>query len=175
LAGSRPGRHRKHISGNLRTPRVAGGEGIEPRPSLDSHAVGGGEDPAGLYEDTTTEMSEGLRGATAPHLQGYLPGVGPRQRLLPPEDPGGTAGVGPAALGELPAREVRRGGGDRNHIGPLGAVRLMDGRRSGWSWTFKENNTMTQKRCVFHECMCVCVCLSVCGVLVFLESCLSSV
>lgn len=57
-----------------------------PRAAL--HAVGRGEHPARLDQDTSTDVSEGLRGVLGPDLQGSLPWMSPWERLLPSEDPG---------------------------------------------------------------------------------------
>lgn len=52
------------------------------------HAVGRSEHPARLDQDASTDVSEGLRGVLGPGLQGSLPRMSPRERLLPSEDPG---------------------------------------------------------------------------------------
>ncbi len=81
--------------------------------------------PAGLEEDASTDVAEGPGGAFGSGLQGDLPRVSPRKRLLPSEDPRRAAWLRPPTLRELGSSDVR-----------LGWSRICDvgGLWGWWSW-----------------------------------------
>lgn len=88
--------------------------------------------PTGLNEDPSADVAEGSGGANRPGLQGRLPWMSTRKRLLPPKDSGWASGLRLPTLGEL--------GGCGGSSGSSGVglrwsqICLVDGWWGGWSW-----------------------------------------
>lgn len=118
------------------------------------------EHPAALNESASTNVSERLGGALVSHLQGHLPGYGPRRNLQTPKYSGNRLlWLSLPTGGELLRQDGRTGSScNLNSLCRFGSYWLRDfcrfyfrwlglhssGQSSSWCLTFKHIHKITQ-------------------------------